>query len=173
MPSTSFIRQLWIFPGIGMTKTSCTAVLGTVLFVFRPLSSDAIDLVAGLPNGRHSISIVSQPGCLLQQSPTVRPLHPSFGEFLQNCGPRANTWNFKPEKHHCSLPISCLNRLRSVLRRNMCNLSLSVDHIPQNLPDDITYTCTFWVDHICATKDDEGPRIVEPLQFFLFNNLLN
>jgi NACHT domain len=65
------------------------AILGIILLAREPLSSAGIDALLGLPEGRPCMNTISSLGCLLQQRPTVRVLHPSFADFLttkQRCG---------------------------------------------------------------------------------------
>jgi hypothetical protein len=60
----------------------------------------------------------------------------------------------------------------AVLRRNMCNMTLSVDLGTESLPEDISYSCLFWVDHIFVIEKDIAP-VVNHLRNFLFRHLLH
>jgi hypothetical protein len=57
-------------------------IMGTVIIAFQPLSSSAIDTLLQRPEDTPSMHTISLLGCLLQPSPTVRVLHPSFADFL-------------------------------------------------------------------------------------------
>ena len=56
-------------------------ILGTILVARQPLSTTAIDALLQSPD-MPSLHTISRLACLIQQSPTVRVLHPSFAEFL-------------------------------------------------------------------------------------------
>jgi len=51
------------------------------------------------------------------------------------------------------------------------NTTFTVDQM-STLPEDISYSCIFWVDHLCAIEDDVVP-IVGQLRDFLFRHLLH
>jgi hypothetical protein len=149
------------------------AILGIVLVAQRPLSSDAIDLLLDAPYNRPSNHTISQLGCILQQNPTVRLLHPSFADFLMTrsrCG--RDVWFFDPVSHHRTLSFQCWRRLNVVLKRNLCNLSLSKGLESETLAEDVTYACMFWVDHLCVITGDIS-LVVERLDDFISRHLLH
>lgn len=154
------------------------AIIGLVLVAQTPLSSSAIDRLLGEQQRRPTDHIVSRLGCVLQPTPTVRVLHSSFADFLltrSRCG--RDIWYFDPDPHHHSLAVQCLRRLNDTLKHNICNLTLSKDlalRSPSNerLPEDISYACIFWIDHICTIKDNVE-SIIEHLKSFLYRHLLH
>ncbi|KIM90352.1 hypothetical protein PILCRDRAFT_59878 [Piloderma croceum F 1598] len=148
-------------------------ILGTVLVARQPLSSTAIDALLRRPEDTPSSHIISLLACLLQHSPTVRVLHPSFADFLttkNRC--KREMWFFDQPTYHRNLAIQCLHRMDTVLQQNMCNMTLSVDLRTERLSEDISYSCLFWIDHICAIEKDVTP-IVDHLRDFLFRHLLH
>jgi hypothetical protein len=148
-------------------------ILGTILFAREPLSSTAIDVLLHLPNDRPSMHTISLGlSCLLQQSPTVRVLHPSFADFLttkERCG--RDIWFFDQSTYHHHLACRCMDRLDAFLARNMCDMTLTVDLTTESLPEDISYACIFWIDHICTIQENIAP-IMDRLDF-LFRHLLH
>jgi len=154
------------------------AILGLVLVAETPLSSSAIDLLLGKRTSCPAEHTVSKLGCVLQQTPTVRVLHSSFADFLltrSRCS--RDIWWFDPAPHHQSLANQCLHRLNEVLKYNVCGLTLSKD-IPyrglstnESFPEDISYACMFWVEHVCTIQDIES--IFELLKSFLTRHLLH
>ena len=119
------------------------------------------------------MNTISSLGCLLQQCPTVRVLHPSFADFLttkQRCG--RDIWFFDQSTYHHSLACRCLDRMDAFLRRNMCNMTLTVDLAAESLPEDISYGCIFWIDHICAIQNNIT-SIMKRLRNFLSRHLLH
>jgi hypothetical protein len=148
-------------------------ILGTVLVVRQPLSCAAIDALLQRPEDTPSVHTISRLACLLQQTPTVRVLHPSFADFLTtNKRCKREIWFFNQPTYHRNLAIHCLHRMDAVLERNICNMTLAVDLSIESLPEDISYSCLFWVDHICAIENDITP-IMDLLRDFLFQHLLH
>jgi hypothetical protein len=100
-------------------------------------------------------------------------LHPSFTDFLMtrtHCG--RDIWFFNPSEHHQSVAFQCLIHMDTILKRNMCNMTLSIDLLNESLPEDVSYACEFWIDHICVIEKDLGP-VIEWLHVFLFQHLLH
>lgn len=153
-----------------------TAV-GIVLVARRPLSHSAIDSLSRPQNGVSCEDTISYLGCLLQQFPTVRLLHPSFADFLfdrSRCS--REMWWFRQEKHNHSLAAKCLEHLNRVLKRNLCDIKLSPDPVDEDVPESVSYACLFWTDHVCSISDNEYTDlqfILELLRIFLYQNLLN
>jgi len=150
-----------------------TAILGLILAARRPLSTAAIDLLLCLPRGRPCTHMILHLGCVLQL-PVVRVLHPSFIDFLldrSRCG--HDVWFFNPSVHNRYLATRCLDRLTKFLRENMCGLMLSEDITHQTLPEDVSYACDFWIDHICSADEDTISTTEEKLRFFLYQHLLH
>lgn len=150
-------------------------VVGIILVAKRPLSPSAIDALS-MPDGRVSCEdTISYLGCVLQQSPTVRFLHPSFMDFLvdrSRCG--RDIWWFQEEEHNLKLAGSCLVRLNRALKRNFCDIKLSPDLVDVEIPEDIAYACLFWVDHICSiVNEDSLKSILEHLRTLLYQHLLH
>jgi energy-coupling factor transporter ATP-binding protein EcfA2 len=148
-------------------------ILGTILVARQPLSSAAIDSLLQSPEDMPSIHTISLLACLMQQSPTVRVLHPSFADFLQTkgrCG--RDIWFFDGPTYHRRLAVQCLDRIDVFLKRNMCNMTLGVDLTTEYLPEAISYSCAFWIDHVSFITNDVTP-IVDRLGIFLFRHLLH
>ena len=153
--------------------TDFREIMGIVLIARQPLSSRAIDTLMQLPEDRPSMHTISLLGCVLQQSPTVRVLHPSFADFLmtrERC--RRDTWFFNQSIYHRILAFRCLDRMNEVLKRNMCNMTLAVDQTHEMLPEDVAYSCLFWIDHISSIGVDFLPVMVR-LCDFLNQHLLH
>jgi NACHT domain len=159
--------------------TDFRAILGLVLVAETPLSSSAIDRLLGKRTSCPADHTVSKLACVLQQTPTVRVLHSSFAEFLltrSRCG--RDIWWFNPAPHHRSLAVQCLYRLNEVLKYNVCGLTLSKDvsyqgpSANESFPEDVSYACMFWIEHICIINDDVE-SIFELLKSFLTRHLLH
>jgi hypothetical protein len=148
-------------------------ILGVVLVARQPLSSSAIDALLHLPDDRPSMHTISLLGCVLQRDPSVRFLHPSFADFLtmrQRCG--RDAWFFDQSTYHRSLAFRCLDRMDVRLERNMCHMTLGSDQTDESLSEDVSYSCLYWIDHICTLGDDLA-RVVDRLRVFLYRHLLH
>jgi hypothetical protein len=149
-------------------------IMGIILMARQPLSSTSIDVLLNLhEDTRPSMHTISLLGCVLQQSPTVRVLHPSFADFLmakERCG--QDFWFFDRSTYHRCLAFQCLERMDTVLKRNMCNMTLSVDQTNESLPEEVSYSCLFWIDHICLIQED-FTAVMDRLRDFLYRHFLH
>lgn len=148
-------------------------ILGIIITARNPLSLDTIDQLLRLPQDQPSIHTVSRLGCVIASIPVARILHPSFADFLfsrARCG--RDDWHFDAATCHRHLAIRCLERLSDTLKRNMCDLTLSVDLENETLPEDMTYACLFWIDHVCLVGVDILPVMIH-LQAFVDLHLLH
>jgi NACHT domain len=144
-------------------------IIGMMLVLRNPLDSTSIDKLLANPDGRPSIETIESLRCVLSSNATIRFIHPSLVDFLTNrsrCG--RDVWFFTPAAHERSLAILCLRRLDQALHRGM---SL-VDKDDDALPQDVTYACMFWVDHMCMIKDDLPP-IQKLLKTFISQHVLH
>jgi hypothetical protein len=148
-------------------------ILAVVLVARQPLSCSTIDALLLLPDERPSMHTISLLGCVLQQHPTVRALHPSFTDFLmtrERCG--RDIWYFNPSEYHRFLAFQCIDHMDVRLKRNMCNMTLSVGQTNESLPEDLSYACVFWIDHLTEIEEDVAP-VASRLHEFLFQHLLH
>ena len=149
------------------------AILGVILVARVPLSSASIDAFLRLPKDRPSMYTISLLGCVLQQNPCVRILHPSFADFLmtpQRC--KWDTWFFDRATYHRRLAFHCLDCMDAVLKQNMCGMTLSADRTNENLSEHVSYSCLFWIDHISVIEDNLVP-VIDRLRGFLCQHLLH
>jgi hypothetical protein len=154
-------------------KSNFQTILGAVLVDRNPLPNDAIDNRFSL--SRPSAHTITCLGCILQweEHGSVGVLHPSFAEFLSTrmqC--RNDDWFIDTALHNRRLALQCLLHLNAVLKRTVCDLKLSCVTVDATLPEDISYACTFWIDHICAIYTD-AESITTILDQFLVTHLLH
>jgi hypothetical protein len=149
-------------------------VLGMVLVFQNPLTMTALDRLIGLTKGPGSSRAISPLACLVAHDPTIHMLHPSFADFLfsrTRCG--RDMWHFDAAICHKNVALRCLDRLSNDgLKRNICNLTLSVALKREKIPDDIAYACMFWIDHICLANN-HVLSVVGHLEAFLKKHLLH
>jgi hypothetical protein len=149
------------------------SLMGIILVTRQPLSSTVIDVFLHLPENRPSMHVISLLGCVLQQSPRVRVLHPSFADFLvdkERCG--RDIWLFNRHIYHRRLAFCCLEQMDGILKRNMCNMTFNGTLTKDKLSEVASYSCLFWIDHICAVTDDIGP-VLDQMYGFLLQHLLH
>jgi NACHT domain len=148
-------------------------LMGIILVTRQPLSSTAIDAFLHFPENRPSMHVISLLGCVLQQSPRVRVLHPSFADFLldkERCG--RDMWLFNQPIYHQHLAFYCLEQMDGALKRNMCNMTFSGTLTKDKLSEVASYSCLFWIDHICTISDDIAP-VLDRVYGFLLQHLLH
>ncbi|KIM76931.1 hypothetical protein PILCRDRAFT_77340 [Piloderma croceum F 1598] len=149
-------------------------IMGVVLAAKNPLSFTAIDQLLDLSPDEPSIHTISRLGCVLSHNPYVRVLHPSFADFLSSpsrCGRKI--WHIDSVLFNHRLTMQCLDRLDKFLHRNICRMSLSADLEDEMLPEDVTYACVSFVDHVCSVIEVNGSSILERLDSFLGRHLLH
>jgi len=147
-------------------------IIGMMLVLRNPLSGTAIDSLLAAPDGRPSIETIKQLSCLVSSDPTIRFIHPSLADFFMTrsrCG--RDIWFFEQASHERTLSSHCLRHLDQVLRHDMSELGLSTNN-NDIFPEDVTYACIFWVDHICAIQDDLPP-IESLLRTFIDQHVLH
>ena len=148
-------------------------IMGTILIAKNPLSDTAIDTLLSLERpSRHTISRL---GCVLCWSDTepIRILHPSFADFVSDhlqC--RSCPWYIDTSQHNRRLAVRCLDYLDRSLRRNICNLKLSMAPVNEVLPEAISYACVSWVAHIIDINEG-AESMTDVLEQFLFRHLLH
>ena len=150
------------------------SILGVILVARNPLPDSAIDSLLGPDSLRPSMHTISSLACVLQPSPTVRVLHPSFADFLmdrERCG--RDIWYIDKDLHNHLLAVRCLERLDGALKRNICGLRLCPKDNRGELSQDLAYPCMFWIEHICTITDDSAFKIVNQLNEFLHRHLLH
>jgi hypothetical protein len=146
-------------------------ILGTVLVARQPLSSAAIDAFC---SGQGTPSCI-QFHCSRASCSTVRPFvfyilpSPTFSRQRTGANGRCG---FLINPH-------ITETLPSLSAPNGCSPATEhVQHDPfrrphtERLPEDISYSCLFWIDHICAIEKDATP-IVNHMRDFLFRHLLH
>ncbi|KIM86453.1 hypothetical protein PILCRDRAFT_326973 [Piloderma croceum F 1598] len=144
------------------------AIMGIVLAARSSLSISAIDLLLGIP----SANTIALLGCLLIQHPTVRVLHPSFADFITHTDPRTYPWVIDAPSRNFYLALACLERLHLSLKQNMCNLTLSSNQLKGSLSQDVSYSCLYWIDHVCAVQAS-AKEVWDRVECFLTLHLLH
>jgi hypothetical protein len=148
------------------------AIVGSILVLRNPLSATALNDLLPLDGHRHPQHAISRLGCVLYNNAVIHILHPSFADFLTNrlrC--ESDVWFIDIASHNLRVTLHCLDRLDSFLRRNQCDLTLSPVPADIRLPEDISYACTFWIEHVCLVE--EAASLLERLECFLFKHLLH
>ncbi|KIK42463.1 hypothetical protein CY34DRAFT_804888 [Suillus luteus UH-Slu-Lm8-n1] len=137
-------------------------ILGVVIAARNPLTALTIDRLnegASVPRTQPSLHTIQHLGCVFRgtTSEPIRVIHPSFEDFLTDrarC--KKDEWFIDVYLSHQRLAHQCIGSLRAILKRNMCNLTLTKTGVDvQILPEDVTYSCIFWIEHVCESKGRE------------------
>ena len=148
------------------------AIVGTILVARDPLSASALNKLLPIDGHRHPLNAVSRLGCVLYSNAILRILHSSFADFLSNrlrC--KCDAWFIDTTAHNLRVAIHCLDRMDGYLKHNVCNLKLFISAADVSLPEEISYACVFWVEHVCLIMDPSP--IADRLETFLFKHLLH
>lgn len=156
-------------------------VMGVILVTRIPLSSNAIHSLLESALGISSLDVVAELGCVLQQQPTLRFLHPSFGDFLLSKERSLRPiWFFNHSLHSRTLALSCVDLLEKTLKQNLRDLTFTPRPFPdlpasKHFTEAFSYACNYWVDHVCSIEDNIPERTSELdlLQSFIREHLLH
>lgn len=152
-------------------------IIGCIANLRNPLTPEAIDSLLGLSpdvSSRHTIKLFESFLVTAEEGGSVRPIHPSFIEFLtkeERCNSRLL---FIGSEHTQNLTKRCLELMLTSLKRNVCDLedphARNSTNSKENIPKGLLYACQFWADHLQAAHfDDKIFRLVED---FFFTKIL-
>jgi hypothetical protein len=156
-------------------------ILGILAVLQNPLSSKTMDSLLRLHV--HSEDIINSLHSFLQigENSVVRPVHPSFLEFLSNKTRCQDDRLFVDKAHyHTQLAHCCLEHMQG-LSRNICHLGDSSrfngeiedleERVRVNIPEVLRYACNFWAEHLAhAAQSDKLYNLVSK---FVFEHLLH
>ncbi|KAG2357448.1 hypothetical protein BDR07DRAFT_1612520 [Suillus spraguei] len=154
-------------------------ILGVVIAARNPLTALTIDRLneaASVSRTRPSLHTIQHLGCVFRgaTSEPIHLIHPSFEDFLTDrarC--KRDEWFIDVSSSHQRLARQCISCLRVILKQNMCNLTLTKSGVDVRiLPEDVTYSCIFWIEHVCELeRSEESLSIV--VYDFLVKHLLH
>ena len=124
------------------------SIMGTIIVARNPLSDKAMDSILCLKRpSRHTIYKL---GCVLMtDNNLIRIIHPSFADYLSTrnrC--QSDALYIDRQLHNRLIAIHSLNLLNGFLRRNICNLTLSMERVIATLPESICYASMSWIAHV-------------------------
>ena len=160
------------------------SVVGAVVLVFNPLPMKALSTLLGTSN--ISITLRSLHSLLLIPEGTEDPIHTfhkSFPDFLidpERC--KDKRFFVNPSVQHTELVFSCLNLMKKMLKKNICNLGdyavlsevqdLST-HQKMHIESSLEYACCFWTRHLVkAPSDSYNAKIQKVIDEFFVTHLL-
>jgi len=135
--------------------------VGTVLLVFNSLPIKALSELLGynIPHIRSTIR--SLHSLLLIPDKPEDPIctfHKSFPDFLTDSERCKDSWfHVEPTVQHVEILLSCLNLMKTRLKKNICNLDdYAILHNVKDLSaqkrdyigDALEYACRFWTKHL-------------------------
>ncbi|KAH7886378.1 hypothetical protein F5I97DRAFT_1270746 [Phlebopus sp. FC_14] len=139
-------------------------ILGIVIVAENPLTAQTIDLlnadISSTKKKRPCLHTIHHLGAVLQWA-VDRPIcvmHPSFADFIterRRCG-ADSPWYIDKRFHHLRLARQCMRRLGAVLKKNMCEMTLSTSFETQELQEDVTYAAKCWINHLCEVQCSEA-----------------
>ena len=148
------------------------SVMRRILWLKKPLSINALDFMHDRLHQTDDHNTVGDFLCFMapllsgvtKTSTAIRPLHPSFYDFLMD-EKQSGEFFIQPDGVHCELAITCLSIMHTSLHFNICGLETSyapnaeiVDldkRVEKNIPSYLLYACQFWATHL-QDADDVG-----------------
>ena len=148
------------------------SVMRRILWLKKPLSINALDFMHDRLHQTDDHNTMGDFLCFMapllsgvtKTSTAIRPLHPSFYDFLMD-EKQSGEFFIQPEGVHCELAITCLSIMHTSLHFNICGLETSyapnaeiVDldrRVEKNIPSYLLYACQFWATHL-QDADDVG-----------------
>ena len=135
--------------------------MGTILLIFNPLSIKALSELLGysIPHihstirSLHSLLVIPE-----KPENPIHTFHKSFPDFLTNpdqC--KDKRFLVEPAVCHLEILLSCLNLMRTRLKRNICNLDdyTTLSNVKdlafqkkEYIGDALEYACQFWTKHL-------------------------
>ncbi|KAG1813834.1 uncharacterized protein BJ212DRAFT_1482194 [Suillus subaureus] len=154
-------------------------ILGVVIAARNPLTAltiDRLNEVSSVSRTRPSLHTIQHLGCVFRgtTSEPIQVIHPSFEDFLTDrarC--KRDEWFIDVSLSHQRLARQCIGSLRATLKQNMCNLTLTRSGVDVKiLPEDVTYSCIFWIEHVCELERSEE-SLSNVVYDFLVKHLLH
>ncbi|KLJ06195.1 hypothetical protein EMPG_10376 [Blastomyces silverae] len=157
-------------------------VLGPVILLFNPLSTDALSKLLSVPKEQindvlrdlHSLLLVPN-----SEEEPIQTLHLSFPEFLSD--PERCPTEFLIDRNitHAKLTERCLESMSNILTKDICGLKLpgtlakEVEQatVAKYIPNHVQYACRYWINHLLAT--DLTPFMDETIYRFLRDHILH
>ncbi len=147
-------------PGAPNVVGDFREIVGPIVLLAEPLSSSSLALLLDKPETSihrtlqrlHAVLDVPSNAKAL-----LRPFHLSFREFITHRTKRAGEEFWIDEKEtHKNLASSCISRLGSCLKPDICNLKwpgtmrFEIDRglVNKSLPVQVRYACLYWVSHL-------------------------
>ena len=153
-------------------------ILGIVIVARNPLTALTIDCLkeaTPVSRTRPSLHTIQYFGCIFRgvtHGEPLRVIHPSFEDFITDRARCKDEWFIDVFLYRQRLARQCIGCLRANLKRNMCKLTLTKGAVDVILPEDVTYSCLFWIEHVCES-DGSVEWLSTELYEFLVKHLLH
>jgi hypothetical protein len=139
----------------------CKNVLAAATIALRPLTLSELAILADLPLDMPQTIVEDCGSFLTTKEETVYLIHQSAKDYLEE----NFTSRLQPAgigQGHADIGRRSIGAMRSLLKRNMCNLSFGFKSENMRPPDldllvPIRYSCVFWADHLCF-RNGESPE---------------
>jgi hypothetical protein len=170
----------------GALSSRFRMTVGTIVLLYDRLASRPLENLLKVERGSvratlgllHSVIVAPR-----ADDQHIRIIHPSFADFLTRLDRCTDKRFFvDPKTHHSHLALLCLDRMISILRRDICQindaskLNSEVEDLKSRLdiaiPPDLRYACIHWAMHL-SKADTTAPDTLKCLTSFCFTHLLH
>jgi hypothetical protein len=170
----------------GTTLGMLRAAVGAIIVAKAPLHSNDLKHYATLHGNEEwrLNAILLRLSSVICKDPLLRIRHLSFAEFLTDAD-RCHDVRFFIDrgKQHRTMADVCMLIMKQNLRFNICRLESSyfrndeISDLPERItkfiPNHLSYSCRFWVDHLSdATTSENTQDIGENINEFLYTHFL-
>jgi hypothetical protein len=156
-------------------------ILGVIAVLQNPLSSRTIDSLLNLDVPSEDLINSLKSFLQLGEYNVVRPVHPSFIEFLLNKDRCQDDRLFVDAPIYQKQLAACSLVHMHCLSRNICHLDDSSrfndgiedleERLQANVPKDLRYACIFWAEHLSLTMPSNDLYTI--LRTFAYVHLLH
>ncbi|KAJ3036397.1 hypothetical protein HDV00_002764 [Rhizophlyctis rosea] len=140
------------------------AFMRTVLTVMEPVSLQEIAAFIEIPMFQAKKAYEALSAVLVMEGGKIRLLHKSVADYLVDEDNHRSPFFVDIGSGHRAIAKRCLELILAdnVLRPNICGLDHHLtnseqnvtEHIAQNVPQHVRYSCRFWVVHVTYLKDE-------------------
>ncbi|PAV22986.1 nucleotide-binding-oligomerization-domain like receptor [Pyrrhoderma noxium] len=160
-------------------KTTLKNVFSLILFAKCPLSDTETDAILDMDKGTTS-NLLSYFRSLVRYEggQPITIYHASFYDYLISC--EGEPWHVDPSVQRAYIASKCFERMKRLLKYNICNIPSSsvlnadvpdIDiRVTRYIPQFLKYICCNWIHHLQDVSYSQ--HLCFQLQSFVYNQLL-
>jgi hypothetical protein len=154
-------------------------IVGTIILAKTPLSASSVVQLLSIDETMLE-HICKGLQSVLDLKGSLKFHHQSFEDFLLDDTGSGSKFLIKTGDSSRELALSCLRTMKQELRFNICELESSYirnrdipdldSRIQRCIPQHLSYSCYYWMDHLAKTKGDD--EVLDVLRVFIYDLFL-